>query len=98
VKHGPDGKMTEGGSETMPIEDAPADVVDIAVRAANLIGDGFYGVDLKQSDDGIVVIEVNDNPSVDLDVEASVLKDEIWRKLIVWYAVRLERRMINRSA
>ena len=98
VKHGPDGKMTEGGSETMPIEDAPADVVDIAVRAANLIGDGFYGVDLKQSDDGIVVIEVNDNPSVDLDVEASVLKDELWRKLIAWYAVRLERRITNRSA
>jgi RimK family alpha-L-glutamate ligase len=98
VKHGPDGKMTEGNAETMSIVDAPADVVDIAVRAANLIGDGLYGVDLKQSDDNIVVIEVNDNPSIELDVEASVLKDELWQKLIAWYAVRLERRITNRSA
>ena len=38
----------DGESETMRVEDAPPAVVQTALKAANLIGDGFYGVDLKQ--------------------------------------------------
>ncbi len=94
VKHGPDGKMTEGGFETLPIENAPSDVVDVAVKAARLIGDGLYGVDLKETSNGAVVIEVNDNPNLEVDIEAAVIKDELWRKIINWYSTRLER---NRS-
>ena len=52
--------------------------MDIALRAARPIGDGFYGVDLKQTDHGIVVMEVNDNPSLEHGIEDSVGKDEIW--------------------
>jgi glutathione synthase/RimK-type ligase-like ATP-grasp enzyme len=47
------------------VEDAPQDVVQIALKAANLIGNGLYGVDLKQVDGKIYVIEINDNPSID---------------------------------
>ena len=53
-----------------------------ALKAANLIGDGFYGVDLKQIDDKIYVIEVNDNPSIDVGVEDLVLKDELYLTVI----------------
>ncbi len=93
VKHGDNGKMSEGGSETLPVEAAPKEVINIAVRAAGLIGDGLYGVDLKETETGIVVIEVNDNPNLEIETEGAVLKDELWRKLIGWFAQRLESRM-----
>ena len=44
-----------------------------ALRAANLLGDGLYGVDLKQTDDGCYVIEVNDNPNIDAGNEDALL-------------------------
>jgi RimK family alpha-L-glutamate ligase len=70
IKHrGADRDPVEGGHRTIPIAEAPADVVDIGVRAANLIGDGFYGVDIKTGPDGHVVIEINDNPNLDHGVE-----------------------------
>ncbi|MCA8898404.1 MAG: RimK family protein [Hyphomonas sp.] len=93
VKHGPGGKTTEGGFTTFAVQDAPPEVVDAAVRAASLIGDGLYGVDLKETDKGVIIIEINDNPSIDHDVEGSVLKDELWRRIISWFSTRLEQRM-----
>lgn len=93
VKYGPDGKTREGGFRTMPVGDAPPAVIDIAVRAASLIGEGLYGVDLKETPEGVVVIEINDNPNLELDIEAAVIKDELWRKIIQWFSRRLERRM-----
>ena len=71
-----------GGFETLRVEDAPPAVVQTALKAANLIGDGLYGVDLKEVDGKIVVIEVNDNPSIDAGVEDLVLKDELYLTII----------------
>ena len=68
--------------------EAPADVVDVAVRAANLIGDGFYGVDLKSGPDGPMVIEVNDNPNLEHGVEDEADRD-VWNKLTEWFVKRL---------
>ena len=93
VKHGKDGKMTAGGHKTFAIEDVPANVVDVAVKAARLTGDGLYGVDLKDTGNGVVVIEINDNPSMDFDVEGQILKDELWRKILTWFSNRLEQRL-----
>ena len=53
-------------------------VVELGLRAANAIGDGFYGVDIKELDGGCVVIEVNDNPSVERGVEDAVLGDLLY--------------------
>jgi len=71
-----------GGADTMRVEDAPPAVVQTALKAANLIGDGLYGVDLKQIGDKIYVIGVNDNPSIDAGVEDLVLKDELYLTVI----------------
>lgn len=97
VKHKDDGQFREGGSTTMAVEEAPPEVVDTAVRAARLIGDGLYGVDLKQTETGIVVIEVNDNPSLEHSVEGAVLKDRLWTEIVSWFAARLETRMAGRG-
>jgi glutathione synthase/RimK-type ligase-like ATP-grasp enzyme len=90
MKYGPSGQYTEGDHKTWKIEDVPGDVVRVALEAANLIGDGFYGVDLKQSDKGVVVIEVNDNPSVDSGVEDECLGDELYRSIIAEFIRRLD--------
>lgn len=93
IKHGEGGKMTEGGFATFAVADTPPEVIDIAVRAARLIGDGLYGIDLKQNDAGVFIIEINDNPNLESDVEGAVIKDELWRKIIAWFAERLEARI-----
>ena len=67
-----------------------AAVIDIAVRAAQPIGDGLYGVDLKETDDGIVVIEVNDNPNLEHGIEDQVGKDEVWVRVLKWFIERFE--------
>ena len=59
--------------------------------AARCIGDGLYGVDLKETKDGVFVIEVNDNPNLDHGWEDSGEKDEVWVRLTQWFLDRLER-------
>ncbi|MCB1772195.1 MAG: RimK family protein [Gammaproteobacteria bacterium] len=85
------GDETEsGGFETLAVEDAPSKVLKTALRAANLVGDGLYGVDLKQTPDGVFVIEVNDNPSIDSGVEDLKLGDELYRKVMASFRRRLD--------
>src|SRR5499427_9147263 len=92
VKHRPDGSSREGGHRTFDLDQAPQDVLDLAVRAARPIGDGLYGVDLKQTPDGIVVMEVNDNPNIEHGVEDAAGKDEVWIRILRWFIERLESR------
>ncbi|MBX3575743.1 MAG: RimK family protein [Rhizobiaceae bacterium] len=92
VNHKADGsKADEGGIKTFTLKEAPPEVVDTAVRAARCIGDGLYGVDLKETKDGVFVIEVNDNPNLDHGWEDSGEKDEVWVRLTQWFLDRLER-------
>jgi glutathione synthase/RimK-type ligase-like ATP-grasp enzyme len=39
-------KTDDGVHETLPVEHAPTSLIRTALRAANLIGEGFYGVDI----------------------------------------------------
>lgn len=68
-------------------------MIDIATRAAGLIGDGLYGVDLKETANGVFVIEINDNPSIDAGVEDAVLKDGLYRAILASLVQRVEKRM-----
>ncbi len=87
-----EGQTFSGDYETLPVEDAPASVVRQALRAANQIGDGFYGVDIKQVKNRSYIIEVNDNPSVDYQVEDQVLGDELYRAVMRTFLERIEKR------
>ena len=88
VKHRPDGSAREGGFKTFELDRAPPEVIDVAVRAAKPIGDGFYGVDLKETANGFVVMEVNDNPNLEHGIEDAVSKDDVWIKLLKWFIER----------
>lgn len=92
VKHEADGRHEAGDHETLAVEDVPPAVIKTALRAADLIGDGLYGVDLKETPTGPVVIEVNDNPSLDADVEDKVLGNQLYVRLIGDLVDRLDRR------
>jgi glutathione synthase/RimK-type ligase-like ATP-grasp enzyme len=86
------GRTHYGRVETMAVEDAPEAVVKTAVRAANLIGDGFYGVDLKQIGKKVFVIEVNDNPSIEAGYEDRVLKEGLYTEIMSVFLSRIEQR------
>lgn len=91
INHGAAGRPDQGGFETVPVEAAPPAVLAAALAAARPIGDGLYGVDVKEAADGhALVIEVNDNPNLDAGVEDRVLKDALWRHLIRDFIRRIE--------
>ena len=82
----------EGSTDALAVGEAPKSVVDLAVQAANLIGDGFYGVDLKQVGDQCYVIEVNDNPNVDTGNEDAILQDALYREVMGVFRRRIAER------
>jgi RimK family alpha-L-glutamate ligase len=92
VKHNEDGGAEEGSAKTFALEEVPPEVIDVATRAARLIGRGLYGVDLKQNEQGIFIIEINDNPNLDHGVEDVAGKNEVWRRVVQWFIDRIERR------
>ncbi len=87
-KKGNTGHM--GGWETMPVEIVPKKVVKAALKAANLIGNGLYGVDLKQIGKEAVVIEVNDNPSLESDVEDQMIRGYLYERIMEVFLKRME--------
>lgn len=89
--------MSEGKTEALSIGEVPDEVVNIAVQAANLIGDGFYGVDLKQVGCQYYVIEINDNPNVDAGNEDAVLGDALYREVMGVFRKRIDARKGNVS-
>lgn len=91
MKHASNGQTRYGRTETLAIEDAPRRVVMTAVRAARLIGDGLYGVDLKLVGEKAYIIEVNDNPNINSGHEDRVLKDALYDRVIESFIRRIER-------
>ncbi|TWT94001.1 RimK family protein [Stieleria varia] len=91
AKHSDAGvKPQFGRCDTLPVELAPAKAVSAAVKAAGLIGNGFYGVDVKEVDGKFFIIEVNDNPNLDSGVEDDVLKDKLYRIIMESFVRRIE--------
>jgi glutathione synthase/RimK-type ligase-like ATP-grasp enzyme/ribosomal protein S18 acetylase RimI-like enzyme len=79
-----------GDSETIPVEQVPEAVMKVALKAASLMGDGLYGVDLKMVGDKVYLIEVNDNPNIDAGIEDAVLKKDIYTKIMQTLLQRIE--------
>ncbi|MCH8551577.1 MAG: RimK family protein [Natronospirillum sp.] len=91
-QHGAGGDVGSGDSRTVSVQEAPKAVVQAAVKAAGLIGQSLYGVDVKQKGNQAFVIEVNDNPNVDSGVEDEFLGDELYQQIMREFVRRMERR------
>ncbi|TWB22882.1 glutathione synthase/RimK-type ligase-like ATP-grasp enzyme [Nitrospirillum bahiense] len=83
VRHAADGSHDEGATRAVAVADTPPAVLAAATAAARLMGNGLYGVDLKQLPSGeVVVIEVNDNPNLDVGAEDRAAGPLLWRRVI----------------
>lgn len=89
-RHTASGSTRSGKFETIPVHLVPRRITKLAEKASAAIGKGFYGVDLKETENGLNVIEINDNPSVDHGVEDMVLGAELYRIILREMAVRLD--------
>ena len=78
----------EGEVEPLALDEAPAEAVALAIEASALIGRGLYGVDIKERGGSFYVIEVNDNPDLHHDLEAS-RHNRVWGRLAAWFAERI---------
>ena len=93
IKHGDEKHdFVEGATLALAVGEAPERVVKLGLKAANLIGDGFYGVDIKQIGNRLYVIEINDNPNVDAGNEDGILKDALYREVMNVFLKRIEGR------
>jgi len=81
-----------GKVETIPLGQVPHRVLSIAKRAAELIGDGLYGIDIKQIGNKFYVIEINDNPTIESGIEDMVAGDGLYRQIMVHFLTLLDRR------
>ncbi len=89
IKRDPVGRKLEGRFETLPVELAPVQVIRLALKAANLIGDGLYGVDIKQIDKKYYIMEINDNPNVDAGIEDLVAKQNLYDRIMEVFLKRI---------
>lgn len=92
VRYSESGRRYEGQYKTIAVEDVPKEVIKTALKATSLIGDGLYGVDIKQNEKGVYVIEVNDNPNIDGGVEDLIIKDKLYQIILGEFLRRLEKR------
>ncbi len=91
------GSRRYGKWDSLHIHEAPSQVVKTALRAANLVGDGLYGVDLKTIGRRCYVIEVNDNPNVETGIEDRISRDELYNKIMQVFFERIKKKMAWRS-
>jgi len=91
IQHEADGTIREGDTVAIQLKQAPPAVVQLALDAANLIGNGLYGVDIKQLGDNYYVIEINDNINVDAGNEDGVVQNALYQQIMAALLRRIER-------
>ncbi|MBX5328064.1 MAG: RimK family alpha-L-glutamate ligase [Candidatus Bathyarchaeota archaeon] len=70
-----------GRTVSLKKENAPAKLKETALKACAVVGNGLYGVDIKEVDGNYLVVEVNDNPSIYAGQEDLRNKD-VYEKII----------------
>ncbi|MEM1545563.1 MAG: RimK family alpha-L-glutamate ligase [Candidatus Methanomethylicia archaeon] len=76
-----DGKIVWGRVEAINRENIPSKLRKIAIKAIENIGNGLYGVDIKEFNGEYYVIEINDNPTIMHGMEDAKNTD-IYEKII----------------
>ena len=79
-----------GRSQTLPLNQVPPHILQTAVKASSLIGNGLYGVDLKDINGSACIIEINDNPNIDAGIEDAILQEELYIRIMNSFLNRIE--------
>lgn len=90
IEHSGSGKIKTGNVQSYSLQKVPKEVLKVALKSANLIGNSLYGVDIKIVDDKPVVIEINDNPNIDYGVEDEFLGEDLYTKIMEEFLRRLD--------
>lgn len=85
-------RFFSGGFDALPTFEVPRKVLDAALKAAAVVGDGLYGIDIKEVNGKAYVLEVNDNPSIDQGVEDKYLGKELYMQIMAEFLRRFELR------
>ncbi len=81
VKSNINGKNVWGDTIAFPRDSISPELKDVCIDLSKYVGDGLYGLDVKETDNGYKVIEINDNPSLYEGYEDTVDID-IYEKII----------------
>ncbi|UCF20775.1 MAG: RimK family protein [Gemmatimonadota bacterium] len=84
------GRPRYGEVEAVALDQSPVQVRSLALEAAALIGDGLYGVDVKETDAGPVLIEINDNPDLWVGEEDAVQGDRLYEEIVSAFLRRIQ--------
>ncbi|MGQ4005779.1 RimK family protein [Francisellaceae bacterium CB300] len=82
-------KIQHGGTEAFAIQQVDKIVLKAALKAAKTIGNGLYGIDIKMVDNKPLIIEINDNPSIDADVEDEYAGDQLYTTIMLEFLNRM---------
>ena len=55
------------------------------------MGGGLHGVDLKETEWGPLIVEVNDNPDMKHGIEDLAAGDGPWIRVLGWFRERMRR-------
>jgi glutathione synthase/RimK-type ligase-like ATP-grasp enzyme len=86
------GEMDYGHAETFPLEEISPKLRMLAMKAASVVGDGLYGLDIKEKDGKYYIIEINDNPSIDAGIEDKIIKQGLYDEIMRVFLKRLDRK------
>lgn len=81
----------EGEFDTVPIDQVPDGVIKTALKATRLIGNSLYGVDIKSIANKHYVIEINDNPNIDANVEDQAVGELLYQQIMTVFLQRVRR-------
>lgn len=81
VKSKINGRNVWGDTIAVPKDSISQELKDICISLSKCVGDGLYGLDVKETKDGYRVIEINDNPSIYQGFEDTIDQD-IYEKII----------------
>lgn len=82
--------VRSGESETFPLSKVPRNVLSTALKLSHQVGNSLYGVDLKEKDGKAYVIEINDNPNIDANVEDAIAGGDLYQNMIREFVRRIE--------
>jgi glutathione synthase/RimK-type ligase-like ATP-grasp enzyme len=82
--------IQSGDSETFPISKVPKHVLQTAVKLSHQVGNSLYGVDLKEKNGRAYVIEINDNPNIDSNIEDAISGMDLYHNVIHEFVRRIE--------
>jgi len=78
-----------GNFDCLDLKDVPTEILNTAIKASKMIGNGLYGIDLKEINGEIFVIEINDNPNIDQNIEDQIAGEGLYEKIMEVFLSRL---------